>query len=256
MNIQFLGVHMRESRNSRLFSMVIDGVLAIDAGSLAAGLSFAAQERLKAILLTHQHYDHVRDVPAIAMNFALRHAAVNIYSTQPVYDVLAAYLLNGKIYPNFLEWPPENPAIKFTVIEPHKPRQIEGYDVLPVPMAHSVPTVGYQVTAPDGKVAFYTGDTGIGLDDCWRHISPQLLIIEVTAPNKYEQFGRNSGHLTPGLLKLELASFRKIKGYLPRVVVVHVNPTLRREIETELATVASELNNPIILARRGMRLHL
>ncbi len=256
MNIQVLGAHNCESQNSRFISLLIDDVLVIDAGGLTSSLSFEAQLKLKAILLTHQHYDHIRDVPAIAMNFFLREATINIYSTQPVYDALSAYLLNGKLYPKFLEHPPENPTAKFNMIEPYKTEQIEGYSVLAVPVNHKEPTVGYQVTAPGGKAVFYTGDTGPDLADCWEYVSPQLLITEITAPDKYEEFARKSGHFTPSLLKQELTSFQEIKGYLPQVVIVHMNPELEEEIRAETALVAETLNNPITLAYEGMQLHL
>ncbi len=256
MKIQVLGAHNCESQNTKLVSLLIDDNLVLDAGGLTSSLSLPAQQEVKAILLTHQHYDHIRDVPAIAMNFYLSGATINIYSTLTVYDALAAYLLNGKLYPDFLERPPENPTIQFTVIEPHQTEQIEGYSILAVPVNHSVLTIGYQITSSDGKVVFYTGDTGPGLADCWAQVSPQLLIIEVTAPNGYEEFGRESGHLTPSLLQQELTTFRKLKGYLPRVVVVHMNPYLEKEIEAEIAVLAEDLNNPITLGYEGMQLHL
>ncbi|MBA7552609.1 Ribonuclease BN [subsurface metagenome] len=256
MNIQVLGAHNCESQNSRFISLLIDDILVIDAGGLTSSLSFAAQQKIKAILLTHQHYDHIRDVPAIAMNFYLYGATINIYSTQPVYNALTTYLLDGKLYPKFLEQPQENPTIKFSLIEPHKIEQIEGYSVLAVKVNHAVPTVGYQITSPAGKILFHTGDTGPGLAGCWEQVSPQLLITEVTATNKYEEFAKESGHLTPSLLRQELTSFQGIKGYLPQVVVVHMNPELEREIETEIAAVAQALNNSITLAYEGMQLRL
>jgi len=256
MDIQVLGAHNCESQKSRQMSLLIDDTLAIDAGCLTSSLSFPAQQKLKAILLTHHHYDHIRDVPTIAMNFYLRGSTINIYSIQPVYDVLSTHLLDGKLYPKFLEQPPQNPTIKFTMIEAYKVNQIEDYNVLAVPVNHTVPTVGYQITASDGKAMFYTGDTGPGLADCWRYISPQLLFIEATAPDSYEEFAKGSGHLTPSLLKRELISFQEVKGYLPKVVVVHMNPALEEEIEAEIAAVAGDLNNPVTIAYEGMQLHL
>jgi len=258
MNIQVLGAHNCESQNTRLISLLIDDTLAIDAGSLTSSLSLAAQQKLKAILLTHQHYDHIRDIPAIAMNFALHGngTTVNIYSIPPVYDVLSTHLLNGKLYPKFLEQPQGNPTIKFTIVEPYQTEQIEGYDILPVPVNHTDPTVGFQITSPGGKIVFYTGDTGPGLTECWGHVSPQLLICEVTAPDSYEEFAKKKGHLTPSLLKQELTIFQKLKGYLPPVVVVHMNPRLEKEIEAEIAAVAKALNNSINLGYEGMQLNL
>jgi len=256
MNIQVLGAHNCESRNSKFISLLIDDVLAIDAGGLTSSLSFEAQQKLKAILLTHHHYDHVRDVPTIGMNFYLSGTTINVYATQSVYDALTTHLLNDKLYPNFLKQPQGKPAIKFTIIEPGKLEQIEGYSVLATPVNHSEPTVGYQVTSPDGKAVFYTSDTGPGLTDCWQKVSPQLLIIEVTLTNRYEEYAKESGHLTPALLEQELASFHGLKGYLPQVVLVHMNPNLEKEIAAEVAAVARALNNPITLAYEGMQLHL
>jgi ribonuclease BN (tRNA processing enzyme) len=256
MNIQVLGAHNCESQNSKLVSLLIDDVLAIDAGALTSSLSLPAQLKLKAILLTHQHYDHIRDIPAIAMNLFLADKSINIYSIRPVYDALSTHLLNDKLYPNFLKQPPENPTLKFTVIEPHQAEQIEGYSILAIPVNHSVPIVGYQVTSPEGKGVFYTGDTGPGLAGCWEYLSPQLLIIEVTATDKYKAWAVESGHLTPSLLKQELVSFQKLKGYMPQVVLVHMNPNLEKEIEAEIAVVAKVLNNSITLAYEGMQIRL
>jgi len=256
MHIQVLGAHNCESQNSKFVTLLIDDVLALDAGGLTSSLSFPAQQKLKALLLTHHHYDHIRDVPAIAMNLFLRSTTLNIYSTQSVYDALTIHLLNGKLYPDFLERPQDNPTIKFTVVKPHQTEQIEGYSILAVPVNHTDLTVGYQVTSPEGKTIFYTGDTGSGLTECWKYISPQLLIIEVTVSNKYEEFARESGHLTPSLLKQELTGFREIKGYLPQIVVVHMDPDLETEIEAEISAVAQTLNSPITLAHEGMQLQL
>ncbi len=256
MNIRLLGAHNCESQNSKLISLLIDDVLAIDVGGLTSSLSFEAQQKLKAILLTHQHYDHIRDIPAIAMNFFLHGATVNVYSIPPVYDALTTHLLNGTLYPNFLEEPQQSPAVKFTIIEPHKLVQIEGYSILTIPVKHNVPTVGYQIASPDGKTVFYTSDTGPDLADCWEHISPQLLITEVTGSDKYKEWAVQSGHLTPALLKQELINFRELKGYLPPVILVHMSPRLEKEIEVEIATVAQDLNSPITLGYEGMQLHL
>lgn len=256
MRIQILGAHNLESRYSRYVSLLIDDVLAIEAAALTSSLPFPAQQKLKAVLLTHQHYDHVKDIPALGMNLLLHGNTIEICSTRPVYEALATHLLNDVLYPNFMERPPEKPAIHFRVIEPYRAEQIGGYSVLAVPVNHAVPAVGYQVTSADGKVVFYSSDTGPGLADCWQQISPQLLIIEVTAPNRYEEFAHRSGHLTPGLLGQELESFRQLKGYLPQVVLVHMNPVEEKDIAAEIAAVARSLNTAIQLGYEGMRINL
>jgi len=256
MEIRVLGAHNCESESTRLTSLLIDSSLAIDAGGITSSLSFSAQQKLKAILLTHQHYDHIRDIPALAMNFALRGKAINIYSTQPVYEVLSSYLLDGMLYPKFLEMPSQNPTVRFVELKINKIEHIENYAVLAVRVNHSVPTAGYQITSQDGKAVFYTGDTGPGLEECWQRVSPQLLITEVTFPDRYEEFIAQSGHFTPKLLKEELLTFLKIKGYLPKVIGVHMDPGLEQEISSEVASIAKKLNASIELAYEGMKLRL
>lgn len=256
MEISFLGAHNTESRDTRLVSLLIDGVLALDAGGLTSSLSFAQQLKLKAILLTHRHYDHIRDIPLIGMNLFLRQAAVDVYSIPSVGDALSKHLINGELYNKFMESPEGKETIRFHTVEPYQVIQIAGYSVLPLPVAHSVPTVGYQVTSPDGKSVFYTGDTGPGLSHIWQYVSPQLIITEVTAPDRYRKFGEEKGHLTPVLLKEELLGFRKTKGCLPEVVTVHMNPDMEAEIAAELAKVAAELGSSITPAYEGRHLSL
>ena len=256
MKINILGAHNCESQQARFASILIDNSIAIDAGGASPSLSFEAQQAIQAILLTHHHYDHIKDIPVIAMNYWLTETTIDIYSTQRTYDTLVTYLVNDEIYPNFFKRPEEKPTINHTIIQPHQEIQIQGYSILALPVNPSGPAVGYQITSPDGKTVFYTGDTGSGLEECWHKVSPQLLIIEVTLSNRHEEWARNSRHLTPALLKDELVSFQKVKGYLPKVVTVHMNPFVEEEIEVEIKDVASALNSPIIPGYEGMQIEI
>lgn len=256
MNIKVLGAHNCERQSFKMVSLLVDGVLAIDAGALTSGLSLEEQKKIKALLLTHQHYDHVRDVPALAMSLFLGGATTRIYSIPEVLDVLARDLMNNEIYPDFRHKPEHEPTVSFSVIEPNKAVLIEGYTVLAVPVSHSVTAVGYQVSAGDGRAVFYAGDGRPGLADCWRYVSPQLLIIEVTASDEYMDWAADAGHLTPSLLKPELQSFQEVNGYLPRVVAIHMNPSLEEEIAAETAAVAKALGCSITFAYEGMEISI
>ena len=255
MEIHILGAHNLESAESRLVSLLIDDILALDAGSLTSSLSLPAQGNIKAILLTHYHFDHIRDIATLGLGTAYM-STTKVYSTPLVLDTLSSHLINGKIYPRLAQWPsPESPSLKFHPMEPYQQEVIEGYEVMMLPVRHNVPTVGYRVTS-GGKSLFYSGDTGIGLSLCWPHLSPQLLIIELSGSNKWEAVMYEAGHLTPKSLKQELSEFQKLKGYLPRVVLIHMTPCLEDDIRDEVAQVAKELNADITLAYEGMRLSL
>lgn len=256
MKVRILGAHSIESAVTRGISLLIDDVLAIDAGALTTSLSFAEQQKIKALLLTHQHYDHIQDMPALGMNFFQHDNTLDVYSTQPVYDVLSGHLLNDVVYPDYFTQPPEKPSLCFHTLESGKTESVAGYTVLPVPVIHAVPTVGYQITSGDGTKMFFTSDTGPDLADCWQQVSPDLLIIELTLLNKDEAFAYQSGHLTPALLRKELKSFRDFKGYLPRVITVHMNPLDEKDIMKEITSVNEALGIEIQLGYEGMEIEI
>lgn len=256
MKIRILGAHNIETKNTGHVCFLIDSILAIDAGALTANLSISEQQKLKAILLTHHHYDHVRDIPALGMNLFLSEKTIDVYGTQIVYQELLAHLFNDSLYPNFMKKPPEKPSIRFNVIKPSKTVKVAGYDVLSIPVIHAVPTIGYQITSPDGKKVFINSDTGPGLEDCWKQISPEILFIETTLLNEDEDFAYESGHLTPKLLQKELISFREIKGYLPKVVLMHMNPLVEKDLKAEVSMVEKALNIEIEFGYEGMKINI
>ena len=259
MKVRVLGAHNLESRDARVGGILIDGVLALDCGALTSTLTFEEQLKLKAVLITHHHYDHIKDAVMLGATFYNEGRQLRLYSTTHVREALEyLFAFPGKFYTNLLKKPEDKPALKFVTIEPLKPFRAAGYEVMAVPVTHSVPAVGFQVSAAGGKRLFYTGDTGPGLDECWRHVSPDLLIIENTASDRFIDEAREVKHLSPGLLKEELLSFRKIRGYLPRVITTHHFPRESEEAErrAELELVARELDATITVGYEGLEIDL
>ena len=258
MEIQILGAHQLELKGARLTSLLIDGVLAIDAGGLTSALSLPKQKKIKAVLLTHHHFDHTRDLVTLAANAGYYwRGQLEVYALRYTLDIVTTCLLDGKIYANFLEYPSkEKPTLILEAIEPYIRKTIAGYDVLAVPVKHSVPTVGYQITSSDGKSLFYTSDTTVGISNHWQYVYPQLLIAEVIGPNKYGDWLKKAGHLSAELLKEELTQFRQLKGYLPRVIIIHIGNLFEQEIKEEVAQVAQELEADISLGYEGMKVTL
>ena len=66
MKVRFLGCHHSETAKTRLSSLMVDQALVIDAGAITSTSTADAQSQIKALILTHQHLDHIRDVPILA----------------------------------------------------------------------------------------------------------------------------------------------------------------------------------------------
>jgi ribonuclease BN (tRNA processing enzyme) len=256
MDIRILGAHNNESTSTSCVTFIVDGTLAVEAGGLTSRLSIQEQQKIDAVLVTHQHLDHIRDIPAIALNFYRLGATLDVYSTAGVGNVIKDHMLNAVVYPEFQNIPENRPTLSFQEIEPYGLVWVDGHSILPVPVHHAGEAVGYQICDKKGKTVFYTGDTGPDLADCWRHVSPQLLIIEVTFANDNEALARQTGHLTPHLLEQELISFRETKGYLPEILAIHMDSVVEPTIRAELAEVAANLQIPIAVAREEMRLQV
>ena len=256
MNIRFLGAHNSESQTTSCVCILIDDKLALDAGGLTSNLPVVDQQKVKAILVTHKHYDHIRDIPVIALNLYQKNTTLDLYATADAQNAIETHLLNGKLYPKFQELPEAKPTVRFNLIDPYETQQIEGYEILALPMRHNGTTISYQVSDTQGKTIFYTADTGPGLSGCWKHVSPQVLIVDVTVPNSDQEFAIDTGHLTPNLLHEELAIFQKHKGYLPQIITVHMDAMREQEIKNEIAIVANALNTSITIAHEGMELKI
>jgi ribonuclease BN (tRNA processing enzyme) len=256
LDISILGAHSNESNTSKCISILIDGVLAIDAGGLTSSLSLREQKKIKSILLTHEHFDHIKDIPLLALNLFRMKRTVNIYSLPSIYSTIKKHLLNGQVYPELHGLPAEKPTVNFRRIVPLQERKIEEYQVMAVPVKHHLHSVGYQVCNGAGKSIFYTGDTGPGLSDCWQNLKCDLLFIETTLPNSYHEYARQTGHLTPKFLLAELKLLQKIKGKLPQIVVIHNDPLLEDKIKEEISVINSSLNTKIAIASEGMRFTL
>ncbi len=253
MHLRILGCHHTETVKTRLSSILIDGDVVIAAGAITSTLSAEEQNRIKAVLITHCHYDHVRDLPTLALGGFETGATLPVYAAAETIDNLHGNLLDGTMYPNFAEIPSaEQPRLKLVEVQPWREREIGGLLCTPVPMDHAVPAVGYRVAAPDGTSLFYTGDTGGGVAKVWGDLHADLLIAETTFPNAQAEFAQLTRHMTPASLERELASISASGLDPPRVIVVHMNTRAEEEIVAELRVVAEKPGASITPAYEGM----
>ena len=225
MKVRVLGAHNLETSNTRHTCFLVEDSVAIDAGSIMTGLTDDEKECLRAILLTHRHFDHVRDLPTLGLQTMDNGATVDVYGLPDTLDAISTRLMDGLLYPNFTLRPtPERPKYRLRAISPDKSITLQTMQVTPIAVPHGAPAVGYLIQKGPATAAF-TGDTGGGLlPFLSRTPTPQLLFVEVTFSNQGTDRALSSQHLTPSILEEELRAAQSVGFPLPHVVAVHRDP--------------------------------
>jgi len=221
----------------RSVGFLVNEELMVDAGTLASGLTLPEQKRVKHILLSHLHLDHIKGIPPLIDNLSgqVDHQVV-VASLSSVVKGLQAHVFNNMVFPDFFNMPgPGHPAIRAQELEPKKEISLSGgLSATPVPVNHTVETVGF-IIRDETAAWIYSGDTH-ATDDLWTAaaLTPNLkgVFIEVSFPDAMMDLAVRSKHLTPTLLAQE---FRKIgKPDLP-LFIYHMKPTVRDRIIYEIA---------------------
>ena len=258
MRVRVLGAHNLETGPARHTCFLVDDLITVDAGSLMTGLTPAEHRDIRAVLLTHRHFDHVRDLPSLALANLEHDGTVSVYSPQETLDAITSRLMDGVLYPDFTRSLTSNgPKFRFQPVTSGETLEIEGYTVRPVLVPHEAPTIGYIVRGPQGGTFAYSGDIGGRMLPFLQDpMAPDPLFIEVTFPNRLEESARLTGHLTPNLLKAELVEAIGEGLTVPRIVIVHRDPRHEDDIVQELGRVTSELGVELTAAQEGMTLEV
>lgn len=245
MNIRVLGSHGSDLllkgptglKICRSVGFLVNDTLMVDAGTLASGLTLDEQKRVKHILLSHLHLDHIKGIPPLVDNLSgLVDHQVVVAGLSSVMDGLQKHVFNDMVFPNFFNLQGPRPSIlRAQGLEAKKEVKLSGgLSVTPVLVNHTVETAGF-VIRDDSAAWIYSGDTHL-TEEIWRVAAktPNLkgIFIEVSFPDSMMDMAVQSKHLTPTLLARE---FRKIgKPDLP-LYVYHMKPTVREAIIQEIA---------------------
>jgi cAMP phosphodiesterase len=233
-----LGCSGGELPRHRTTCFLVDGRLAIDAGALTQGLELEALLEVDDILLTHSHFDHVKDVPLLAdLLVGRRKTPVRVHASPECARALREDVFNDRLWPDFTRIPDErHPVISIREFDPRRSFRIGPYFIRPVPVVHPVESMGYIIS--DGRASFaISGDTG-PTDRFWERVNAEkklsAVLVELSFPNALQELADVSGHLTPRTLQVELAKLTR-NGY--PVLLYHLKPAYAAELKREVGAL-------------------
>lgn len=242
MRVKVLGCSGAESPGQNSPAFLLDDGILFDAGTLASVLGERQQKKIRTIFVTHAHLDHIRGIPFLADNIVMgrKMRRFTVYSIPSVVRTIRKHLFNSAVWPDFTVIPhPDDAILKLTEVEEGRPIREGEYKVTPYRVSHTVPSVGYLVEDGKGRRLFYTGDTG-PTNGTWKKIGKRMihcLIIDVSFPDAMEDLAIRTGHLTPGLLRAELAKMALPPG---RVLITHPKPYHRKTIAAEIRKMRTD----------------
>ena len=106
MLLRVIGCHGGETPKHRTSAFVLDERLAIDAGSLTSGMDLKAQCKLEAVLVSHAHLDHIRDLATLADNRVQNGCPpLMIAGVKQTIDILKKHFFNDLLWPDFATIP-------------------------------------------------------------------------------------------------------------------------------------------------------
>jgi ribonuclease BN (tRNA processing enzyme) len=233
--LKVLGPHGGELLGCKSTCFLVDGRLSLDAGALTSTLPLNELVKVDDILLTHSHFDHVKDLPMLAdVVVGRRDRPVQIHSNTECIATLKKNLFNNVLWPDFTAIPTKKePVFKLRSFKAGATVKVGPFVVKSVPVTHPVESCGY-VISQGGSTMAISGDTG-PTERFWKVVNGvkdlAVLLVECSFPNELQELADISGHFTPQTLARELEKFDR-RGC--EVLLYHLKPAFVEQLKREL----------------------
>lgn len=227
MKIKVLGCYGGELPGYNVSGYLLDGKILLDAGTIGTKINITEQRKIRYILISHPHLDHIGSLPFFGVNvLSNKSEPIKIIGTDFTIDTISKNLMNGSIWPDFtrIKNMAGNNVFEYLKIVHNKWYNIGGYKIMAVKVNHSIPADGFIIGKNDSYF-IYSGDTK-QTDEIWhkaRDLGKKLktVIVEVAFPDELKQLAENSYHLVPATLVGELEKLGNLK---PEIFAIHMKP--------------------------------
>jgi ribonuclease BN (tRNA processing enzyme) len=234
--VRALGPYGGSAPGYRLTTFLLDGETALDAGCLTDALPLAAQRRIRRVVLTHAHFDHIASLPLLCDNLYGQRRPLEVLAPAPVLATLSRDIFNDRVWPDFTRLPSRaHPTLRMRVLADGRPCSLGSLAITPFPVRHTVPAYGY-VVSKRGRSVLFSGDTR-PTDQLWeearRATNLKAIFLEVSFADAQGALARASAHFTPRLIAEELP---KAPPRVP-IYLYHMKPSSFPRIRREIAAL-------------------
>jgi len=228
-------------RHLRTTALLLDEDILIDCGTGVADLSIDELARIEHVFLTHEHLDHIVGLPLLIDTVCdLRATPLQVHCLPETAASLRRHVFNWTIWPDFTVIPSARPGLVFENIAIGRPVDFGARRIVPLPVAHTVPAVAFQLAGEKGSLV-YSGDTG-PCPAFWSAVNAvadlRVLLIESAFSDSERSRAESSQHLCPSLLAAELQRLER----RPEIYITHLKPG---QVELTMAQIERDCGTPV-----------
>lgn len=163
MNVQNLGCSGGLAEGLFTTSFLLDEHTLLDGGTGVGRLSLAQMNQIETVLLTHAHLDHVAGVAMMLASLAEhRDKPLILAAPSEVLEAVKTHLLNWVVWPDFSKIPNEDsPILEYLELAPLQTVELNGYQVTPIPLSHTVPSYAYRISKKMKGLSAFLGIQGL-----------------------------------------------------------------------------------------------
>ncbi|MEM1437879.1 MAG: 3',5'-cyclic-nucleotide phosphodiesterase [Pseudomonadota bacterium] len=209
MQVRILGCSGGIGGGARTSAMLIDDDVLLDAGTGVGDLPLDSLRKIRHVLLTHAHLDHIAGLPFLIDSIfdARIGDPLVIYGRAETLETIQKHIFNWEIWPDFAQLPDvHQPVLRYETLGPGQAVNIDNRLFHAIDVRHTVPAQGYCISHSDGVFAV-SGDTTTNAT-LWPLLNslPDLkaLVVEVSFPDEQAELAQAAGHYCPRTLAADL----------------------------------------------------